>query len=66
MQCTDLPRWHQDIKPDNILIMGWNPSSPYNCQFVLADLGLSHFKRALPTQLDASDVDTWGTHVYGR
>jgi serine/threonine protein kinase len=55
------PRWHQDVKPQNILVVRDNGASIYECEFKLADLGLSHFRVGANTQ----DVDTRGTRVYG-
>ena len=40
--------------------------SDYDCDFKLADLGLSHFKKHMPSQGDATDRDTYGTRAYGR
>lgn len=60
-----LPRWHQDVKPSNILVKS-KGISPYDCEFKLADLGLSHFKKHVPSQGEATDRDTYGTRAYGR
>lgn len=57
--------WHQDIKPSNILVKSKNGGSDYDCEFKLADLGLSHFKKHVPSQGDATDRDTYGTRAYG-
>lgn len=43
-----------------------NGGSDYDCEFKLADLGLSHFKKHVPSQGDATDRDTYGTRAYGR
>ena len=59
-------RWHQDVKPSNILVMSTKGGSPYRCEFKLADLGLSHFKKHVPSQEDVADRDTCGTRAYGR
>ena len=59
-------RWHQDIKPCNILVKSKKGSSPYDVKFKLADLGVSHFKRHVPSKGEATDRDTWGTRAYGR
>lgn len=40
--------------------------SDYDCDFKLADLGLSHFKEHVPSQGDATDRDSFGTRAYGR
>ncbi|KAJ9667922.1 hypothetical protein H2201_002108 [Coniosporium apollinis] len=57
--------WHQDIKPANILVMSNGQSSPYMYDFKLADLGLSHFRKHVPSEGDALDNDTYGTRTYG-
>ena len=59
-------RWHQDVKPANILVFSGNSSSPYDCQFKIADLGLSHFKPTISQATDASDLDAFGTRAYGN
>lgn len=58
-------RWHQDIKPANILVFGGNASSPYDCDFKIADLGLTHFKPSFSQENDPSDLDAFGTRAYG-
>ena len=58
--------WHQDVKPSNILIKSSQGQSPYSWQFKLADLGLSHFKKKMSSQVEATDGDTYGTRAYGR
>ena len=40
-------------------------ASVYDCQFVLADLGLSHFKSSNGADKDITDQDTYGTYAYG-
>lgn len=57
--------WHQDVKPANILVKSCNRVSPYEYEFKLADLGLSHFRAVVNGQQDISDRDTRGTHTYG-
>lgn len=59
-------RWHQDIKPANILVMSNGQNSPYMYDFKLADLGLSHFRKHVPSEGDALDKDTCGTRTYGK
>ena len=61
-----ISRWHQDVKPSNILVKSKKGGSPYNCDFKLADLGLSHFKKHVPSQGEVTDKDTYGTRAYGR
>ncbi|KPI38136.1 uncharacterized protein AB675_1060 [Cyphellophora attinorum] len=50
--------WHQDIKPSNILVKGDVGVDPYGVQFMLADLGLSHFANTI------TDTDTHGARSY--
>jgi hypothetical protein len=57
-------RWHQDVKPQNILVKSNNSDSPYNWTFILSDLGLTHFKRT--TSQESSDIDVYGTQTYGK
>ena len=58
--------WHQDIKPDNILIVR-KPGAPvWDCHFKLADLGLSHFHKAAEGGVDTWGADAQGTRDYGR
>lgn len=62
-----LRSWHQDIRPENILI---NESTvgtqPHDYRFMLGDLGLSHFVRMCRSQDDPSARDTGGTRTYGN
>jgi serine/threonine protein kinase len=58
--------WHQDVKPTNILVTSGKSRSYYDCEFKLADLGLSHFRKVHGLQGAASDKDTSGTREYGR
>jgi hypothetical protein len=60
---TDFFRWHQDVKPANILVKSHGVDSPYDWRFKLSDLGLSHFKK---TSQDGSDFDAYGTETYGK
>lgn len=56
-------RWHQDIKPANILVFkpqGSEGSIYDSVQFKLSDLGLSHFSR------HAKAHDVGGTQTYGK
>ena len=61
-----MSRWHQDVKLRNILVKSKRGGSPYDCEFKLADLGLSHFKKHVPSQREATDRDSYGTRTYGR
>ena len=58
-------RWHQDIKPQNILVKSRNDASIYGCHFLIADLGLTHFKKVVHPEQDTSDKDAGGTYAYG-
>lgn len=61
-----ISRWHQDVKPRNILVKSKKGRSPYDCEFKLADLGSSHFRKHVSSQGEATDRDTYGTRAYGR
>lgn len=65
MRLTRL-RWHQDVKPNNILVLSGNSNYPYDVEFKLADLGLSHFKRTLKLDRKIVDSDVGGTKDYGK
>ena len=58
-------RWHQDIKPANILVFSGDSNSPYDRHFKIADLGLTHFKPSVFPSNDLSDLDAFGTRAYG-
>lgn len=58
-------RIHQDIKPSNILVTGIKENTPYNWNFKLADLGISHFKRVVDPFGSVKDKDSYGTRLYG-
>ncbi|MCJ1271366.1 hypothetical protein MMC22_011266 [Lobaria immixta] len=61
--------FHQDVKPSNILVLsGKNKNKnkdPYDVEFKLADLGLSHFKRTVKLGPRIGDSDVGGTKDYG-
>lgn len=63
---TDPIRWHQDIDPSNILVVSRGGSSDYNCDFKIADLGLSHFKKYTSSPENNIAEDTFGTSAYGQ
>lgn len=65
MELTYL-RWHQDVKPNNILILSGKSGHPYDVEFKLADLGLSHFKRTAKLNRGIVDRDIGGTKDYGK
>lgn len=67
MQSANYFRWHQDVKPSNILVttLGGSIESPYQWLFKLADLGVSHFKTFVSSTEDDTDRDSQGTHTYG-
>ena len=62
---ANLIRWHQDIKPENILVFSCEEGSVYDYCLKLADLGLSHFRRAV-RDVDVTDADNYGTRAYGK
>lgn len=54
------------MKPKNILVLSGNSNDPYDVEFKLADLGLSHFKRTLKLDGKIVDSDVGGTKDYGK
>jgi serine/threonine protein kinase len=58
--------WHQDINPSNILVTSGKSGSRFDCEFKIADLGLSHFRKVRASHGAAADKDTSGTRQYGR
>ncbi len=54
------------MKPKNILVLSGNGNSPYDVEFKLGDLGLSHFKRTLKPDRKTVDTDVGGTKDYGK
>ena len=58
-------RFHQDVKPANILVVSNQDSSPYKWEFKVADLGLSHFKRVIGKRESVTANDAHGTRTYG-
>jgi serine/threonine protein kinase len=60
-----LSRWHQDVKPENILVVSNGKRYPHEWQYKLADLGLSHFKNKISLREDSTASDTYGTRTYG-
>lgn len=56
-------RWHQDLKPENFLVV--SSSTTYPWSFKLADLGLCHFKTIMEGGPEAKDFDAFGTQTYG-
>lgn len=59
-------RWHQDIKPSNILLVSGDKSYPYDVRFKLADFGSSHFTTLADNTGIALDWDSLGTRMYGE
>ncbi|RFU28626.1 hypothetical protein B7463_g7721, partial [Scytalidium lignicola] len=57
--------WHQDIKPQNFLVMSDSSKSIYKCPIKLADLGISHFSKRLASQRDGTTREAHGTRTYG-
>lgn len=62
---TEVYRWHQDVKPENILVLSNGSKNPQDWHFKLADLGISHFKRGESLREDSTASDSYGTHTYG-
>jgi len=64
---SNFRRWHQDIKPANILVLTSTSNivseSQYNLDFKLADFGTSHLT---PIAASDTDQDTQGTRTYGK
>lgn len=57
-------RWHQDLKPKNILVSRNEAISDFPWSFKIADLGTSHFESVLGKG-EAQDIDYFGTITYG-
>jgi serine/threonine protein kinase len=59
-------RWHQDVKPSNILVttVGATGESRFDWEFKLADLGISHFEK-MATNGNGKGADSQGTKTYG-
>lgn len=66
MELTLGSRWHQDIRPENILIHSQGSTAPHEFRFMLGDLGLSHFVRMSRSDDDPTAIDTMGTRTYGK
>ncbi len=62
---TDRDRWHQDVKPSNILLLDGNASTPNEQCFKLADLSNSHFRHDIDLDNGLLDDDSYGTRTYG-
>ena len=60
---TIFGRWHQDVKPDNILIKTVPLKELHEGHYKLADLGLSHFHEFTEENYEARDAK--GTRTYG-
>ena len=59
-------RWHQDLKPSNLLVFSGGGTSRYDYHFKIADLGLYHFKCPESADYEDSDIDAFGTRAYGN
>lgn len=57
--------WHQDLKPDNILVVSGGEHSVYRYSFKVADLDHAHFKTILDGENNVVDLNTFGTTTYG-
>ncbi|KAF8850286.1 hypothetical protein BDZ45DRAFT_196860 [Acephala macrosclerotiorum] len=65
--CKDITQgFHQDIKPVNILLTINDSDNPFEGQFKLADLRISHFNRADQLQQNSTATDRQGTRTYGK
>jgi serine/threonine protein kinase len=58
-------RYHQDIKPSNILVFDTSPDTPYKFTAKIADLGLSYFIQQEYYIPHASGKGQPGTRTYG-
>ena len=58
--------WHQDVKPENILIVREHGLEVHKSQFKLADLGLSHFHPCMDEDGEILGPDAQGTRTYGK
>lgn len=64
--CTDFAcSWHQDIKPQNILVVSGGSRCSHKWKFKLADLGISHFRMATSPEENSTARDRYGTRTYG-
>ena len=52
------------MNPFNILVKS-RGAGTYDCDFKLADLGLSHFEKHLPDLRNVSAQENFGTSTYG-
>jgi len=57
--------WHQDVKPENVLVVSNGAKQPEEWQFKLADLGISHFKIKTNSREDSTASENYGTKTYG-
>ena len=58
-------RWHQDVRPENILVVSGGAQSPHEWKFKLADLGISHFIMVSSSRENSTASDAYGTRTYG-
>jgi serine/threonine protein kinase len=65
LELTEKLRLHQDVKPQNILVVSNEDALPYKWQFKLGDFGLSQFKKLTSPQ-DGTALDAQGTRTYGK
>ena len=59
-------RSHQNIKPSNILVTGVATSSKYDCNFKLADLGMSHFASKTGNKRNLKRKEAFGNPMYSK
>ena len=60
--------WHQDVKPQNILVVSSGSGNTRDWQFKLADLGISHFnpRNVGSSRQNSTASDAYGTQTYGE
>jgi hypothetical protein len=61
---TNIPSWHLDVKPSNILVASDSALTPYEWKFQLADFNLTQFKTAkFSNESDTPGTSSYGTHL---
>ena len=62
---NQVPRIHEDIKPQNILLFHGQSKSPYVFTAKIADFGLfSHVKESKSSSREAMGLDNHGNQLY--
>ena len=54
------------MNPSNVLVKSRAGTSKYDCDFKVADLGLSHFQKHMSLPTDATGEDKFGDNAYGE